>query len=261
MRRPGLDAAASAKTGLARDGRLLVSEGCGPPQLWPCFEAMRCVVTAGPTFEPLDQVRRLTNFSTGSLGCELAHCLLEARCDVDLWLGSGSTTSSPRLATRLGSFSTTSDLIGKFEELSAEAPFRGAIFHAAAVSDFMFGRLWESDENGVQREVRSGKISSRDGALLAELIPTPKIIMRLRGLFPNAWLVGWKYEVEGGRERAVERGTDQMREARTDLCVLNGPAYGQGFGLLSACGKLVDVQSRRDLCEALLLTLPKLPQT
>src|SRR5687768_14363623 len=33
---------------------------------------VNCVITAGPTYEPLDEVRRLTNFSTGRLGSELA---------------------------------------------------------------------------------------------------------------------------------------------------------------------------------------------
>ena len=36
---------------------------------------MKCIVTAGPTYEPLDKVRRLTNFSTGQLGTELANHL------------------------------------------------------------------------------------------------------------------------------------------------------------------------------------------
>ena len=36
---------------------------------------MNCIVTAGPTYEPLDDVRRLTNFSTGRLGTELANFL------------------------------------------------------------------------------------------------------------------------------------------------------------------------------------------
>ena len=38
---------------------------------------MRCIVTAGPTYESLDEVRRLTNFSTGRLGAQLARFLGE----------------------------------------------------------------------------------------------------------------------------------------------------------------------------------------
>ena len=41
----------------------------------PYLCCMNCLVTAGPTFEPLDDVRRLTNFSTGRLGTELANFL------------------------------------------------------------------------------------------------------------------------------------------------------------------------------------------
>ena len=37
---------------------------------------MNCIVTCGPTYEPLDEVRRLTNFSTGRLGTELANYLV-----------------------------------------------------------------------------------------------------------------------------------------------------------------------------------------
>jgi hypothetical protein len=48
---------------------------------------MRCIVTAGPTFEPLDQVRRLTNHSTGRLGSELTHYLAECGHELTLLIG------------------------------------------------------------------------------------------------------------------------------------------------------------------------------
>ncbi len=213
---------------------------------------MRYVITAGPTYEPLDQVRRLTNFSTGTLGCELANHLVDAGYDVDLWLGTSATPLGPRRATRVRSFTTTSDLLSKFEELSKESALVGAIYHAAAVSDFMFGRLWERDESGVQREIRSGKVSTRRGTLLAELVPTPKVIMQLRRLFPKTRLVGWKYEVDGDRAAVLERGLNQLRESGTDLCVLNGPAYGKGFGLLSPGGRLDELETQQDLFRFLL---------
>ena len=213
---------------------------------------MRCVITAGPTYEPLDQVRRLTNFSTGTLGCELANYLVDAGCEVDLLLGtSAAPTGLPR-ANRIRAFTTTADLLFRLEELSSEHASVGAVCHAAAVSDFMFGRIWERDENDVPHEIRSGKLSSRSGSLLAELVPTTKIILRLRSLFPGARLVGWKYEVDGDRVGTVERGLEQLHEAGTDLCVLNGPAYGQGYGLLSTDGRLNELEARQDLFAALL---------
>jgi phosphopantothenoylcysteine decarboxylase/phosphopantothenate--cysteine ligase len=52
---------------------------------------MKCIVTAGPTFEELDEVRRLTNFSTGTLGTELADFLMERGHEVELLRGQGAT--------------------------------------------------------------------------------------------------------------------------------------------------------------------------
>ena len=48
---------------------------------------MKCIVTAGPTYEELDDVRRLTNFSTGTLGTELANYLVDHGHEVELLRG------------------------------------------------------------------------------------------------------------------------------------------------------------------------------
>ena len=76
-----------------------------------------------------------------------------------------------------------------------------------------------------------------EGTLLAELAPTPKIIAELRQWFPHARLVGWKYEVEGGRAGVIQLAERQITECRTDACVANGPAYGAGFGLVRGGGE------------------------
>lgn len=193
---------------------------------------MRCLVTAGPTCEPLDAVRRLTNFSTGRLGTELARALAGAGHAVVLLRGATATwpaPSAPGLEVR--PFTTTVSL---GEALAALAgPGVDAVFHAAAVSDFAFGRVWRREPDGRLVELGGGKLSTRAGPLLAELVPTPKLIARLRGWFPRAWLVGWKYEVDGDRAAALAAGAAQLRDCATDACVVNGPAYGPGFGLIT----------------------------
>ena len=200
---------------------------------------MRCIITAGPTFEPLDQVRRLTNFSTGRLGTELACHLAGAGHRVTLLRGESAVwPASPALeaGVEVASFGSAADLWRGLAR-EAEQP-ADAVFHAAAVGDFVFGRVWRRDASGGLVEVQAGKFSTRDGSLLAELVPTPKILSELRGWFAHAWLVGWKYEVDGGRDAALERARNQLRDARTDACVVNGPAYGMGFGLLEPDGTL-----------------------
>ena len=196
---------------------------------------MHCIVTAGPTYETMDHVRRLTNFSTGRLGTELANYLTARGHQVTLLIGEQATYRGERKAQRIEPFSTTADLLLKFKALAGQNV--GAVFHAAAVSDFQFGKIWQRSAAGELSEIKSGKISTRQGTLLAELVPTPKIIAELRPLFPTAKLVGWKYEVEGDQASVLLAVESQLRECRTDACVANGPAYGGGFGLVTAGGQ------------------------
>ena len=197
---------------------------------------MRCIVTAGPTFEPLDKVRRLTNFSTGRLGSELADFLTARGHSVTLLIGEQATWRGARRAERVETFTTTADLRERLVALS-RAPVE-AVFHAAAVSDFGFGKVWLRTTGGELMEVKAGKISTREGTLLAELVPTAKIIAKLRTWFPQAVLVGWKYEVDGDRASVVAAAQQQLAECRTDACVANGPAYGEGFGIVTVRGSL-----------------------
>jgi phosphopantothenoylcysteine decarboxylase/phosphopantothenate--cysteine ligase len=196
---------------------------------------MNCIVTAGPAYEPLDDVRRLTNFSTGRLGMTLANYLAARGHSVVLLLGEQATYTGERRAQRVESFSTTADLRAKLKALAGKKV--DAIFHAAAVSDFLFGRIFVPDAANKLVEIKSAKkISTRQGKLLAELLPTPKIIAELRGWFPQSKIVGWKYEADGKRAEALEAARRQIAECSTDLCVVNGPAYGEGFGLVGKKG-------------------------
>ena len=190
---------------------------------------MRCLVTAGPSFEPLDAVRRLTNFSTGRLGSELADFLAEHGHEVTLLLSEQATWRSKRCKHTFTTSASLRELLRGLAGASVDA-----VFHAAAVSDFAFGRIWRRSPAGRLTEVRSGKIGTRQGTLLVELVPTPKIIAELRDWYPRAWLVGWKYEVEGDCGSVIGLAQKQISECRTDACVTNGPAYGAGFGLVKA---------------------------
>ena len=210
---------------------------------------MICLVTAGPTYEPLDGARRITNFSTGQLGTELANFLAVHGHEVTLLIGQQSTYSGERRAQRIETFTTTTDLAAKLEAHSGKSV--GAVFHASAVSDFAFGKVWSRLADGQLMEIKSGKISTRHGTLLAELVPTRKIIASLRGWFPQAKLTGWKYEVDGGRADVIRAGEKQIAECLIDTCVTNGPAYGDGFGFLKRDGSCMHVDDKAALFEVL----------
>jgi phosphopantothenoylcysteine decarboxylase/phosphopantothenate--cysteine ligase len=201
---------------------------------------MRCIVTAGPTYEPLDQVRRLTNHSTGRLGSELTNYLAQCGHEVTLLIGEQATWRGEREAARVETFTSTDNLRLRLRALADEA--WDAVFHAAAVSDFTFGKAFARDPQGALHEMQSGKLPTRADGLLVELIATAKIIKELRGWFPRATIVGWKYEVDGLRDEVVEKASRQIFENQTDACVANGPAYGDGFGLVTpeGCEPLAD---------------------
>lgn len=196
---------------------------------------MNCIVTAGPTYQPIDDVRRLTNFSTGRLGTELAAHLGAKGHSVTLLTGYYSVFRDTKAAQKILEFSTPADLLFRLQSV-IDRPVN-AVFHAAAVGDFEFGKAWMRLPNGDLKELSAKKIPSRQPSLLVELTPTLKIIGRLREIFPKALIVGWKYEADGDRGTALRMGMRQISENRTDACVVNGPAYGDGYGFLSQNGE------------------------
>jgi phosphopantothenoylcysteine decarboxylase/phosphopantothenate--cysteine ligase len=210
---------------------------------------MRVLVTCGPTYEPLDQVRRLTNFSAGKLGLELGNFLTDRGHETVLLQGYYSTYRKPSRASQVIGFTTTDNLLLRFREL---APLGfDAVFHAAAVSDFQFGKVFRQIRDGTLETLSAGKYSTRSGTLLTELLPAPKIISELRSLYPSAKLFGWKFEVDGTREQALASGEKQIRDNRTDYCVVNGPAYGEGYGVVDATGMAEHLPLVEDLYEKL----------
>src|SRR4051812_26409013 len=170
---------------------------------------MNVIVTAGPTYEPLDQVRRLTNFSSGRLGSELARYFTDRGDQVALFIGEQATWRGERRAARVESFSTAATLGAKLR--LAGGPAIDAVFHAAAVSDFTFGKVWERSREGSLVEMKTAKIPTRAGTVLVELVPTPKLIHELRVWFPNACLIGWKYEMDGDRQDVIDRALRQIK--------------------------------------------------
>lgn len=203
------------------------------------------LTTCGPTFEPLDRVRRLTNFSTGRLGTLLANHLRQLGQASILLRGEQSTFRGAAEGVEVEEFTTTTDLLDRLRRRAATSA--RAVFHASAVADFSVGRLFRQLADGALAPVTEGKVATRGGTLLAELVPTPKILPQLRDFFPNAVIVGWKYEVDGSPEDVRVRGMEQLAACRTDYCVLNGPAYGPGFGVLSPDGSVVRAAGEGEL--------------
>jgi len=196
------------------------------------MKPMVCV-TCGPAEVSLDGVRVITNRATGGIGRVLARFAMEKGAEVICFRGEGSTAPPPPGDVR--GFTTNESLMAGLRETGRELD---VIFHAAALSDFMIKRI---------EGARGAKLDSRGGDVQVTLSPATKVLPLLRGWFPRAVIVGWKFELDGARADALERGARQIRECATDGCVVNGAAFGAGFGLLMPDGRLEEYPDREAL--------------
>ena len=161
---------------------------------------MKVIVTCGPSYEPIDQVRRLTNFSTGELGVHLSNQLTRAGFEVFCLKGSGATYPGPADHCHLSLFDTNDNLLELLEQTSAAHEI-AAVFHVAALCDYKVKRV--EDDQG--RSCNSPKIASRSGALTISLESATKVIAKMRHLFAESILVGWKYEFAGTPPEALAK--------------------------------------------------------
>ena len=223
----------------------------------PSDQIMKAIVTCGPSYEPIDEVRRLTNFSTGELGVHLSNQLARAGFEVFCLKGSGATFPGPGEQCHLSLFNTNDDLLALLAQTSVAHEI-AAVFHIAALCDYKVERV-EDDEG---RSCNSPKIASRSGPLTISLEPATKVISKMRHLFPESILVGWKYELAGTPSEARVKAARQMQENQTDACVLNGRAYGSGFAFCRPTELMHECRSKTELVQFLttwLLETVRLP--
>lgn len=187
----------------------------------------RAVITLGPSYEPIDDARRLTNFSTGALGTQLAKDCVLAGIQVDAYRGVGATAPFPDCGATLIPFTTNASLISSLQDHPAPESV-SVVFHVAALCDYVVDAIQDADGD----LLRQKKIATQDGSLWMRLQPAPKVFAHLRNLFPRARVCGWKYELNGDRDAALDKGRAQMRHYHSSACVVNGAAYGEGFGVL-----------------------------
>ena len=202
---------------------------------------MRVLITAGPSSEPIDSVRTITNRSTGEFGATLAQRFIDRGHHVEIFLGEGATQSIAR-AIR---FQTNADLERALR--SANQPDKVDLFlHAAALTDFSVDAIRIDG-----RKVGFGKLDSSVDSVELVLRRQPKLIGTLRSLFPRALIVGWKFEVAVSISDLLAEAQKQIAANRTDACVVNGPAFAAGFGFCDASGLRASFATKAELARYL----------
>ncbi len=206
------------------------------------------LVTAGPTREPLDPVRVLTNHSTGAMGYALARAL--ARRGAQVTLVSGPTALNPPRRIKTVSVSTAEDM----RQAVLQHAAADIVIMAAAVSDFAAAQAAEQ------------KIKKQSDVLQLTLRRTPDILQELgRRKNSDQVLVGFAMETENGLKHARSK----LQEKNLDWIALNYTNRpGEGFGtgtnritLLSRAGAKIEIPTmeKDKVAEALLESIFSAP--
>jgi phosphopantothenoylcysteine decarboxylase/phosphopantothenate--cysteine ligase len=175
---------------------------------------MRVLITCGATWSPIDDVRVISNVSTGEMGHLIARAFSSKKAQVTVIEG----PVTHLLADKKIKFIKYRFFDELARILKAELLKKyDIIIHAAAVSDFKVRRSSKS-------KIPSGK------ALVLNLIPAPKLIKAIKRLSPESFLVGFKLESNLNPKDILKTVKPLFTGAGCNLVVANSLAGGyRGF--------------------------------
>ena len=193
------------------------------------------IITAGGTSERIDNVRKITNSSSGKLGMLIADCLLKERNDILIYYVCSKNSLRPSDdRVHVLEVEGTLDLKNTLEDLLLNNEINYFI-HSMAVSDYMtdfvtnLSNIKESitKSNNIDEAfenieaIKGNKISSYEDNLVVVLKPTPKIISIIKNLSPSTYLVGFKL-LDGVSKLELINTAKKLRDKnRCDLVVAN----------------------------------------
>jgi len=145
----------------------------------------KVLITAGPTYEPIDTVRGVTNQSSGKMGYAVAQAALEAGAEVTLV--SGATALAAPTGVQRVDVTTARDM---HKAVMARANQADIFISVAAVADYH------------PVDPKSHKIKRGNGNLKIELALNPDILLRSRALPRGPFCVGFAAETENLKTNA-----------------------------------------------------------
>lgn len=168
------------------------------------------LITSGPTRANIDLVRYIANTSSGALGSKIAEAFAAKGMPVVFVYGKNSIQpdiTDKHLLEKI-EIETVDDLIKALEKKSEDTKIISVV-HAIAVLDYI-------PENMLKAKKKSG-----DDYWDIRLIRTPKVISRLRNLFPKAFITGFKLEAGIDENTLVDKAFNLFNENRLDLVIAN----------------------------------------
>lgn len=189
------------------------------------LQGLRILVTAGPTHEPLDPVRYLSNPSSGKMGYAIADTAQIRGAEVTLI--SGPTYLKPPAVAKFMPCKTAAEMNSLVQKYLPECD---VLVMTAAVGDFTAETL----------EKEKIKKCSGD-SLVLNLVPTKDILMEVSKVKTKQFVVGFAAETQNLIQSALEK----LRNKKLDLIVANDiSAPGIGFQSDNNQVSLIDSSER-----------------
>lgn len=196
---------------------------------------MKVLITCGPTWVAIDDVRVISNTSTGEMGHVLAAEFIKAGAKVTLVEGQVTHAADIQGVSVIKyAFFDELDKILRLESVKKY----DIIVHAAAVSDFK--------PQAVKGKISSGK------TLRLNLTPTKKIINTIKRHAPDTLLVGFKLVPGMTVENAAKHARPLFQEPQCDLVVANSAGSSYRSFIVDASGAVIStakskIQTARSL--------------
>ncbi len=180
----------------------------------------RVLVTAGPTREPFDPVRFISNHSSGKMGYALA--AMARRRGAHVTLVSGPSSLPQPVGVRLIAVSTAVEMR---DAVMANLERATVVIKAAAVADYR------------PAEVAPNKIKKKEGPLTIKLVRNPDIISEIGEQKGNRILVGFAME----SENLIENAKGKLLAKNMDMIIANDLTQeGAGFQTDTNIIKILD---------------------
>lgn len=165
----------------------------------------RVLITAGPTVEPVDPIRVITNTSTGKTGVLLAGDLISAGCKVTLVYGPGIV--EPPRGARVIRVRTVGEMFSATTKELKAKKFDVVILSAAA-ADYTV-------------RPQKSKIKSTKKDLTIKLQKAPKIIDHVKKIQKDTFLVGFKAEANVSKQKLIESAKKRLKESKANMIIAN----------------------------------------
>ena len=174
------------------------------------LKGKKFLITAGPSREWIDNIRFLSNPSSGKTGMAFAKEIVERGGEVTLIYGPG--TEETPIGTKIIHVNSATDFSEALKDTMAKKEKKyDVLISTAAIADFTIN----------PKEKIDGKISSDKKDLQLNLVSTPKLINLARSLSEKLFIIAFKAENNLEKEELIEKAYSRLKSANTNLIIAN----------------------------------------